>query len=383
MSIDPFRPAFRLFFFAGSFYAVVAIFLWLLPMQEVLRYSRSDHSISWHIHEMLYGFVAAIITGYLLTTVSRAGSNKYFVCFLLLAWFSGRLVMNCFYYSWPAFALFTLDSLFPLIIASLVIKDLIIGAKKEYLLLIPILFLFPAVNILFHFGKTENIKVSALLFLNHMIILMITIIGGRLIYSLTLSWQRSVKSQYLPESKRTIEMGVIVVTVITAFIDVFFPGSVWLYLSALIASLFHFLRMWGWRTFKVLSSFSLLIVHLAYAWIVVGYFILAFSYYVDWINHSSAMHVLNIGTIATMILVVMTRLSIRTKNNFIKITSNITFILIFFATILRLSASLLVESYKVLLLLSGALWMMAFVTFLISYSLSIYDISVFKKNRTN
>ncbi|GJM05607.1 MAG: short-chain dehydrogenase [marine bacterium B5-7] len=383
INIDLFRPAFRIFFLAGSLYAVVAIFVWLLSLQNILQIQGSERDVSWHVHEMLYGFVGIIITGYLLTTISRAGSNKHTIFILFLFWFMGRLVMNYYYYTWSTPVLFTIDSLFLLTIASLVIRDLIVAGKKDYILLIPILFLLPTINIFFHFGNTEEFKINALLLLNHMVILMITIIGGRLIPSLTLSWLRSIKSQQLPVSKQFIEMGVILATVITGIIDMAFPNSMWLSLSAFIAALFHASRLWGWCSYKVFLNFSLLIVHIAYAWLVAGYIILTGCYFTDYVNHSSAMHVLNIGTIGTMILAVMARLSIRFQNKFATITTNVSFLFIFFAVILRLTGSFLMKNHSEFIMLSGVMWMMAFIAFSAGYLVSIYSISVFKKNRIN
>ena len=381
LSIDPFRPAFRLFFLAGPIYAVVAITIWLESIHDTKLIADSKHSVSWHIHEMLYGFVGVVITGYVFTTISRSGSNKTNIVILFLVWITGRIVMNYFYYIWPTIVVGTIDTLFPILIASFVIRDLIISGKKNYIMLMPILFIFPVVNIVFHVGDIETVKISSLMFLNHMIILMITIIGGHLIPSLTLSWLRTIHSEKLPTSNNIIEVGVILSTIITAFFDVLLPNTYWVCLAGFITAFFHFLRLWGWRSFMVLKNFSLLVIHLAYAWIVIGYLLLAVSYSVDWINHSSAMHVLNIGTIGTMILAVMARLSIRFSNKIVTVTTNVAFILIFLAVIFRLFGSVFIEGYIGFINLSGLFWVMAFISFLVGYVMSIYYISKFKNNR--
>ncbi|MEC8429255.1 MAG: NnrS family protein, partial [Pseudomonadota bacterium] len=64
-----FRLAFRSFFLAGSVFSFVAILAWLLFLNGKLTLSAYGGAIFWHSHEMLFGFVSAIVVGFLLTAV--------------------------------------------------------------------------------------------------------------------------------------------------------------------------------------------------------------------------------------------------------------------------------------------------------------------------
>eukprot|EP01038_Epipyxis_sp_PR26KG_P000904 gene904-1266_t len=69
MSITPlFRLAFRPFFLGACVLAVLAIPVWLLALGgQFGSWQPAGGWLAWHRHELLFGFGAAIIAGFLLT----------------------------------------------------------------------------------------------------------------------------------------------------------------------------------------------------------------------------------------------------------------------------------------------------------------------------
>src|SRR5688572_19073799 len=63
------RGGFRPFFFGGAAWAVVALSLWLMALTGGLQLPSRFEALAWHRHEMLFGFVGAIIAGFLLTAI--------------------------------------------------------------------------------------------------------------------------------------------------------------------------------------------------------------------------------------------------------------------------------------------------------------------------
>src|SRR5215831_4505002 len=61
--------AFRPMFLAAGSWAVVALALWLATLLANLRLPTRFDPISWHIHELLFGFVMAAVAGFLLTAI--------------------------------------------------------------------------------------------------------------------------------------------------------------------------------------------------------------------------------------------------------------------------------------------------------------------------
>src|SRR6476661_11188322 len=64
-----FRGGFRPFFFGGPAWALIAITLWLLSLTGGVTLPTAIDALAWHRHEMLFGFVGAVIAGFLLTAV--------------------------------------------------------------------------------------------------------------------------------------------------------------------------------------------------------------------------------------------------------------------------------------------------------------------------
>src|ERR1035441_7738323 len=60
---------FRPFFLFGAIYAGLAILAWLPLFNGELALSTAFGPIDWHVHEMLYGYLPAVVTGFLLTAI--------------------------------------------------------------------------------------------------------------------------------------------------------------------------------------------------------------------------------------------------------------------------------------------------------------------------
>src|SRR5262249_7329478 len=57
------------FFLGGALWAALSVLLWLPQYFGELSLPTAFAPLDWHIHEMLYGYVAAIVTGFLLTAI--------------------------------------------------------------------------------------------------------------------------------------------------------------------------------------------------------------------------------------------------------------------------------------------------------------------------
>ena len=64
-----FSYGFRPFFLLGSVYSGLAILMWLPVFMGELSLVSAFIPRDWHVHEMLYGFLPAVITGFLFTAI--------------------------------------------------------------------------------------------------------------------------------------------------------------------------------------------------------------------------------------------------------------------------------------------------------------------------
>jgi len=63
------RGGFRPFFFGAAGWAVIAIALWLYVLAGGIHLPSRFEGVAWHRHEMLFGFVGAAVSGFLLTAI--------------------------------------------------------------------------------------------------------------------------------------------------------------------------------------------------------------------------------------------------------------------------------------------------------------------------
>lgn len=60
---------FRPFFLAAAIWAIVAIGLWPFVYSGRMALASAFTLIDWHAHEMIFGYLAAVIAGFLTTAV--------------------------------------------------------------------------------------------------------------------------------------------------------------------------------------------------------------------------------------------------------------------------------------------------------------------------
>ena len=107
MAIPHYRPfsgpailshGFRPFFFLGAFYAGASVMLWLPQFYGELELATVFAGVDWHAHEMFFGFIAAVLTGFLFTAVPNWTGRMPIVGLPLLAlvllWLGGRIAVT-------------------------------------------------------------------------------------------------------------------------------------------------------------------------------------------------------------------------------------------------------------------------------------------------
>jgi len=183
---------FRPFFLLGSLFAGLTILFWLPLLYGHLETSSAFAPVDWHVHEMLFGYLAAVVTGFLLTAIpnwtGRLPVQGLPLLALVLLWLAGRIAV---FFStetgWLAAAI--IDCAFLLAVAAAAAVEIIAGRNWRNLkVLAPVAVLLVA-NVVFH-AETHydgNSDIGRRLGIGAAIVL-ITIVGGRIIPSFTRNW---------------------------------------------------------------------------------------------------------------------------------------------------------------------------------------------------
>lgn len=375
MNLALFNYGFRPFFLLAALYAVIAVLVWLMTLVTGMWPDDYLAPHLWHGHEMLFGFVGAAIAGFLLTAVpswtgQRAITGRPLMG-LVLVWLGGRVVL-AFQHSLPPLLVAIVDLAFFPLLAALLMSSLLQGKLRNMVFLLFLAVLFIA-NLVFHFaiaGADAALASSALLLGVNTVLLIIAIIGGRIVPAFTQGAVRQTDETFaitpLPLLDRAAILGILLVLII----DLAWPNSIAAGWMAVIAALIHAARFARWQTWRTLSQPIVWVLHLGYAWLIIGLALKGLFMLTDTVFGAAWLHALTTGTFATMILAVMTRASLGHTGRVMVAPPPIiaSYILITLAAIVRITGPLFPGSYLQTLVISAILWIGAFTLFLIIYT---------------
>ncbi|HSH47481.1 MAG TPA: NnrS family protein, partial [Halomonas sp.] len=179
------RLAFRPMFLLAALFGIVSMLVWLAFWHGTILLRPQGGLMFWHQHEMLFGFAAAVVSGFLLTAVQNwtgLPSLKGGPLLALVAlWLAGRVLM-AFPFGGAAWLGAGVDLLY-LPVVAIVIARLVIAAKRwQNLIFLPVLGLLVASNFGMHWGVLKGdallIRQSAYLAVL-LITLLMVVVGGR------------------------------------------------------------------------------------------------------------------------------------------------------------------------------------------------------------
>ena len=366
----PFSLGFRPFFLAAGLYAVLMMALWLLVLRGSLHIG-SLSPLVWHGHEMLFGFAVAVIAGFLLTAAQnwtgiRTPSGPPLAALFLL-WLAGRL--SFLIPGLPAGLVALIDMAF-LPVLALTLAWPIMKAKQLSNAPFPILLLALTVaNALVHLdglGWTSGTAKPGLHLAAYVVVTIIVVMGGRVIPSFTDNKLRTRARRW-----KTIEWLAPVATISALLAVLIAPDSLVTALLAALAAGVHFTRLAGWYTHKFWSEPLLWILHLGYAWIALGFALLALSAAGIDAAASSSLHAFTAGGIGALTIGMMARVSLGHTGRMLEPSPVMTwaFVAINLAALIRVVVPLFFPAaYSQGMTVAGLMWMLAFGLFAAIYT---------------
>lgn len=314
--IPLFRQAFRPLFLFGASFSVIAMLLWGFVISGHLSIEFVGNQLFWHSHEMIFGFVAAIIIGFLLTAVQswtgqRAPHGNTLIIIVLL-WLAGRLAL-LFGAGLPFWSVIAIDLSFLPVSAWLLAKPILRAKQTKNLFFIPVLLLLTICNALMYAGlvmERSDIQQAGSLSAILLITLLMTVIGGRVIPMFTANGTQTAKVNNIASLEKTALMSVWLLFALHFLMLTKFIPSIVLSVLFAIAAVLVFIRGFRWKiwiTFYVPLLWSL---HIGYWFISLGLAMFSAYYAGLDIPYSVALHALTAGAMGTMILSMMSRVSL-------------------------------------------------------------------------
>lgn len=364
---------FRPFFLLGSAYAGLSILFWIPAYMGHIETFSAFAPVDWHIHEMLFGYLTAIITGFLLTAIpnwtGRLPVLGLPLLGLMLIWIAGRFaVFFSASIGWQLAA--AIDCAFLAAVALSAAREIIAGKNWRNLkVLIPVTLLLVA-NICFHIeAQTQGLSdISRRLGLAAAIML-IMIIGGRIIPSFTRNWLVRENPGRLPVPFNRFDGAVIALSAVALASWCLLPDHAATAAALGFAALLQALRLGRWAGDRTLADPLVLILHVAYAFMPIGLALLALSIFLpDMVPLAAGYHALGGGAIGAMTLSVMTRATLGHTGRDLK--ADTATCIIYAAVVLGALARILaafLPAETVLLHVAAASWSGAFLYYALHY----------------
>lgn len=369
-----FELGFRPFFLGAGIFAIFSITLWTaiysfgysLPMQGL-------SSFQWHAHEMIYGYTLAVIAGFLLTAVKNwtgiSPISRNLLFFLFIIWIAARLS-----FSFAADKLWlaaSLDLLFSIILIATVSRPVLQTRQWKQLAVISKLMIIVSFNGLFYAG--------ALGWLDNGIFL--GIYGGLyLVLGLILTMGRRVIPFFIEKGVATpvtvFNSKLLDISSLILFV-VFFISELFLNQQALSAYLalglfvVNSVRLIGWHTSGIWNKSLLWSLYLSFWFITFGFLLFAAGHWFA-LSPYLAIHAFAYGGVGLITISMMSRVSLGHSGRSVAEppkTIAYAFVLLLLGAVSRVFLPLLDMSfYSVWIGISQALWLAAFLMFVVIYT---------------
>jgi uncharacterized protein involved in response to NO len=364
---------FRPFFLGGSIWAAAAMALFIPMLQGNLALPTTLNPIDWHQHELLYGFLPAVVAGFLLTAVPNwtgrlpvAGAP---LAALFALWLVGRAAVATSALIGAGAAAFA-DVIFLVALGIIVGREIVAGGNRNNLKVLVLVSLLAIGNLVFHietatagtadYGKRIGIATAVLL---------ISLIGGRIVPSFTRNWLAKLGPEALPAPFSRFDVVTIASSAIALAAWIFAPTSMVTGAACGIAGALHFIRLARWRGYRTFAEPLITILHVGYLFVPLGFLLMALAIaFPAIVMPVAAVHAWTAGAIGVMTLAVMTRASLGHTGHELTASPTVLAIYIFavIGALSRIAAAFGIEP-QIMLHTAAAGWILAFGTFAIVF----------------
>jgi uncharacterized protein involved in response to NO len=304
---------FRPFFLASALYAALAVLLWLPMFFGELGTWSAFAPRDWHIHEMLYGYLPAVLTGFLFTAIpnwtGRLPVRGGPLLGLFALWLAGRVaVSTSAVIGWAPAAV--IDCAFLVVVVAVAAREIVAGKNWRNLRVLVLISMLAVANILFHleahftgtaeYGTRLGIAVAVML---------VSVIGGRIVPSFTHNWLAQANPGRLPVALGRFDMIVLLVSAATLLLWVALPTGPVVGACLLAAGVLQLVRLARWAGDRTFGNRLVLILHVGYAFVPVGFLLMSASAF-DLISPTAGIHAWAGGAVGVMTIAVMTRASL-------------------------------------------------------------------------
>jgi len=364
--------SFRPFFLFGSIQAGLAILVWLPVFYGELSLVSSFAPRDWHVHEMLYGYLPAAITGFLFTAIpnwtGRLPIRGTPLLVLVLVWLAGRFSVT-FSAGTIWWSTLIIDAAFLALVAGAAAREILAGKNWRNITVVMLVSLLLAGNIAFHLeahlrGAADySIRAGIAV-----VVLLISLIGGRIIPSFTRNWLVRENPGRLPVPFARFDMIAVATGALALAGWIAVPESRLTGMALALAALLHVVRLARWAGDRTFRERLLVILHVGYLFVPAGFLLGALAAF-GVVPVSAAVHAWMVGAAGIMTLAVMTRATLGHTGKPLAASwaTQTIYLAILVAAVARVCAVLNPTHDFVLLHIAACAWVLAFFGYAIAF----------------
>lgn len=359
---------FRPFFLLGSLWAGIEVLAWLPLLYGDMSIPTALSARDWHVHELLYGYLPAIIAGFLLTAIpnwtGRLPLQGQPLAVLVITWLAGRYVV-AFSGSIGWIGATIVDVAFLALMTGAVAREIIAGKNWRNLKIVALLGLLAIGNLGFHLeAHFEGIAVYATRAGIAVVLMLIMVIGGRIIPSFTRNWLMRREPGRLPAAFGRFDVACLVVSGASLAAWCVAPEAAATGLGLLAAAAANILRLSRWAGDRTLADRLVLVLHVGYAFVPLGFLLGGLAAFGN-VMPSAGIHAWTTGAMGIMTLAVMSRASLGHAGRALVASPalQIVYFAALAAAVARIGADIIFDWREPLLYFAAFSWAAAFLGF--------------------
>lgn len=368
---------FRPFFLLGALWAGLAMVLWILSLTGTLTLPSAFDPVSWHAHALLFGYLPAIVAGFMLTAVPNWTGRLPVVGWslggLVVLWVLGRLAV-LFSSALPPLLVALVDLSAMVALAAVMTREIVAGKNWRNLIVLAMLALLVLGNAVFHLeaargeyaAKGYGLRIGLAAG-----VLMISVIGGRIVPSFTRNWLVKSGSDFRPAPPmQKFDKLVLLYSVVVLGFWVAQPDSLYAGAAFLLFGVLHAVRLARWCSLQTRSEPLLWVLHLGYGFIPLGAWGLGTA--ILWpsvILPAAAQHIWMGGALPLMTVAVMARATLGHSGNALSAGPGTVavFLTVPVSVFARVAAGVWPTGAETLYHLAGTAWVLGFLGFVVIY----------------
>lgn len=369
------RLGFRPFFLAAGVFSILAMAIWMANYVYSVEFSFSGIAPGlWHAHEMMFGYVMAVVAGFLLTAIKNWTGEEVLrgkpLAMLLLLWLVARLLpLSGLSVSIEIIAVIDVAFLFFLGVACL--RPVIKVRQFKQIGIISKIFLLMLCNVAFYLGLMGVLADGVQWGLYSALYMVIALIFVMMRRVMPMFIKNGIDGDIELTNRAWVDHSSLVLLVLIWISDVFTDYDNATAVFAVLLTLLHTLRLAGWYTNRVWSKSLVWVLVVAYASFILGFALKALSI-TSGISPFLSVHAFTVGGIGMLTMGMMSRVSLGHTGRSVFEPPTIvfwSFAVLLLGVFVRVVLPLFnMEFYVYWIGLSQVLWMISFAIFVIVYA---------------